>query len=426
MKLTFTSPPTGGTLPAIPSKSAAHRMLICASLADAPTEILCPSTSADIDATADCLRALGARVTRTDTGFHVAPAAPPYPEHPVLDCGESGSTLRFLLPVVGALGIHARFVRRGRLAQRPLSPLYEEMIRHGACLPEDPATEPLPLGGKLTPGAYTLAANVSSQFISGLLMAFPTLEGEASLSLSGKIESADYIRITKTVMERFGASPTVSADERTYSVPARGYRSPGKIAVEGDWSNAALWLVMGAIGRHPITVTGLDPDSPQGDRRIADVLRRFGADVRWTGNGALTAAPAKLCGCHVDAAQIPDLVPVIAAAAAAAEGETVITGIARLHLKESDRVAAVTDVLSALGADIVSREEAIVIRGGRRLHGGVVSSHSDHRMVMCAACAALLSDGAVTVTGAQSVNKSYPGFARDFAALGGTYTCEED
>lgn len=426
MKLTFTSPPQGGAIRAIPSKSTAHRMLICSAFADRPTFIGCASSCADIDATAQCLRALGAKIERTADGFSVTPACAPYPAHPILDCGESGSTLRFLMPVAAALmydGNCACLVRRGRLPERPLSPLYEELRRHGARLNDDPRTEPLSVGGPISGGDFSLAANVSSQFISGLLLTFPLTREASTLTLTGKIESADYIRITVSVMRRFGIDPEISPDERVYSLTSGTYRSPGTIAVEGDWSNAALWMTIGAVGDTPITVTGLDPASPQGDRRILDVLRAFGASLSWT-DGALTVSPARLRGISLDVSQIPDLVPVIAVAACAAEGETVITGIARLRIKESDRVESVTALLRALGADISSDEEKIVIRGGR-LHGGTVPSFNDHRLVMCAAVASVIADGDVSVTDAEAIRKSYPDFVRDFAALGGVCTQED-
>lgn len=424
MILTFHSPIRGGAIGAIPSKSAAHRLLICAAFADRPTEILCPTVSEDITATARCLTALGTTITRTNRGFTVIPTKN-QPADAALDCGESGSTLRFLLPVTAALGIPSHFVRRGRLPHRPLSPLYEEMIRHGAILPENPETEPLPLCGQITAGKYEIAAGVSSQFISGLLMAMPLMEGASELHLTGTVESADYIRITTHAMEKFGARLTLSPDGRTYTVQNGGYISPETISVEGDWSNAALWLAAGAVGQHPVTVTGLDIHSPQGDKRIVDVLRQFGAAVTAAGD-AVTVSPAPLHGIRLDASQIPDLVPVIAAVAARAEGETVITGIGRLRIKESDRVASVTEVLRTLGADITSDETSIVIRGGAPLRGGVVSSYHDHRLVMCAFVASLYASGDVSVTDARAIDKSYPGFTADIAALGGTFTEKED
>lgn len=424
MTLTFHTPIRGGTIGAIPSKSVAHRMLICAAAADRPTFLRCHATSEDIDATVRCLRALGADITRTEDGFSVIPTGNT-PDTATLDCGESGSTLRFLLPVTAARGVSSHFVRHGRLPYRPLSPLYEEMMRHGAILPANPETEPLPLAGRITAGEYEVAANVSSQFISGLLMAMPLMEGPSRLHLTGTIESVDYIRITTDAMAKFGAHLALSPDGRTYTVPSGGYVSPREIAVEGDWSNAAIWLAAGAVGQQPVTVTGVDIHSPQGDRRIVDVIRQFGADVTVDG-GAVTVSPAPLHGISLDASQIPDLVPVIAAVAARAEGETVITGIARLRIKESDRVASVTEVLRTLGADITSDETRIVIRGGRPLHGGTVSSFRDHRLVMCAFVASLYAEGDISVTDAQAIAKSYPGFTADIAALGGTFTEGED
>lgn len=423
MIFTFKSPLTGGEIPAIPSKSAAHRLLICAAFADAPCEIVCPVTSEDIDATARVLTALGAAITRTENGFSVTPVKEVC-RGAILDCGESGSTLRFMLPVAAVIGANAHFVRHGRLARRPLSPLYEEMKRHGAILPADPATEPLPVGGRMTAGEYTIAANVSSQFISGLLLAMPLTGGACAVNLTDTIESEDYIRITAAAMKTFGAAPIVSPDGRRYEGGDKTYRSPKTCIVEGDWSNAALWLAAGAIGSVPVTVTGLDTDSPQGDRRILDVLRAFGATITVEGD-RVTAAPGKLRGITVDVAQIPDLTPVLSAVAAAAEGETVFTGIARLRIKESDRAAAIEDMLTSLGADARAEENRIVIRGGKKLHGGCVPSARDHRMVMCAALLSLIADGAVSVTQAESIRKSYPGFAEDYRKLGGILTESE-
>ena len=423
MKWTFTFPPCGGTVSAIPSKSMAHRLLICAALADRPTKIRCPGSSEDIDATARCLTALGATVKRTTAGYTVTPVCRPMGTAS-LDCGESGSTLRFLLPVAAALGTGADFIRHGRLAQRPLSPLYEELLRHGARLPENPETEPLPLRGNITAGEYEIAANVSSQFISGLLLAMPRMNGESVLNLTGRIESSDYIRITLAAMRVFGASVSVSDDGRRYVVRGGGYTSPGMAEVEGDWSGSAMWLAAGALGAHPVTVTGLNTDSAQGDRAILDVLRAFGAKVQVQSSG-ITVFPSALSGIELDAAQIPDLVPVIAPLAAAASGETIISGIARLRLKESDRAAAIREMLTSLGISVTEEPDRLLIRGGS-IQGGTVSAFRDHRMVMCAFLLSLISRSALSVTGAQAIAKSYPGFLQDLTAMGGKCTESED
>ncbi len=424
MIFTFTKAPTGGTVAAIPSKSAAHRLLICAAFADAPTNILSPLSSEDIDATARVLSALGADITRTADGFWVR-AISRVQKGARLDCGESGSTLRFLLPVTAAIGAEAQFIRKGRLAQRPLSPLYEELIRHGAILPADPIEDPLTVGGKITAGEFTLSANISSQFITGLLLAMPLLGEKSTLTLTDTIESEDYIRITEAAMAQFGVSPAVSPDRRRYAAGDCRYRSPGTVTVEGDWSNAALWLAAGAVGKQAVTVTGLDTDSAQGDRRILSVLSDFGAKII-AENNAVTVSPSPLHGITIDAAQIPDLVPVLSAVAAAAEGETVITGIRRLRLKESDRAAAIEDMLNTLGGDVTAEEDCIRIRGGRSLCGGTVSSRRDHRMVMCASLLSHIAAGTVSVTDAHAISKSYPGFASDYRRLGGILTETED
>lgn len=419
MNLTFQSPPAGGTVTAIPSKSIAHRLLICAAFADQPTRILCPTTSDDIDATIRVLRALGTHITQSPDGFTVTPS-PSLPTHADLDCGESGSTLRFMLPVAAALGTSCRFFRRARLPDRPLSPLYEELRQHGVQLPEDPKTEPLPLSGKLCAGEFTLAANISSQFISGLLLAMPLLGAPSSLTLTDSLESADYIRLTTDALHCFGISVAQSDDGRRYTVQPSRCISPGECRVEGDWSGSAVWLTAGAIGNTPITVRGLNPASAQGDRRALDILRAFGARLEESPD-SITVFPSELHGIFIDARQIPDLVPVLAVAAAAACGKTEIDGIARLRLKESDRAAAVTEMIRSLGGNIECTDNRMTIHGGSHLHGGSVSSSRDHRMVMCAFLSSLLADSPVTVTGAECITKSYPGFVRDLAALGGTF-----
>jgi len=415
MTVTLAGGSLSGAVAAIPSKSDVHRLLICAALADGPTQIRCAGTSGDIAATVRCLRALGAEIRQTADGFTVAPIRTPA-EAPLLDCGESGSTLRFLLPVACALGANAAFTGAGRLPERPLSPLYEELQRHG-CTLSPQGRFPLTAAGRLLPGAFTLDAGVSSQFVSGLLFALPLLPGESTLALTGRVESGPYIDLTVAALTRFGAA--LHKTETGWRIPGgRRLHTPGTVAAEGDWSNAAFWLCAGALGGG-VTVTGLAADSLQGDRRITELLTRFGADVSVT-EDRVTVRPAPLRGVRLDAADIPDLVPVLAAVAAAAEGETVITGAARLRLKESDRLRTTAGTLRALGADVRETADGLRIRGTPALAGGVtVSGCGDHRIVMTAAVAAIRCRRPATVTGAEAVDKSYPGFFRDYAALGG-------
>jgi len=385
--------PLFGTVPAIPSKSMAHRMFICAALSNTPTTVSCQGTSNDIEATKACLEAMQHNPCR-------------------LPCGESGSTLRFLLPVVGALGLDASFVMEGRLPQRPLAPLDAQLEAHGVTLTR-PEPNILRSTGKLQPGDYTLPGNITSQYISGLLFALPLLDGPSTLTVTGKIESAAYIEMTLSALEQFGVQ--ITRNDNVYFIPNQPYVSPGKAFVEGDWSNAAFWLCAGAIGR-PVTVTGLNLQSLQGDMAILDLLERFGAKVTRKGRAA-TVAPGPLHAIDIDAGGIPDLVPILSVVAAAAPGTTTIYNAARLRLKESDRIATVHKLLEDLGADVEETEDSLLIHGGKPLLGQTVDSCNDHRIAMSAAIASILCRGEVTVTDAEAVNKSYPRFWREFYQL---------
>jgi len=409
--------PLGGAVRAIPSKSQAHRALICASLADNPTRIECEGTSMDIEATVACLSALGAGIMREQGGFTVVPIGMSVDDSVVsLPCGESGSTFRFMLPIIGALGRTASFVLEGRLPERPLSPLYEELARHG-CTMSPQGSAPFNVSGRLSSGSYTLDAGVSSQFISGLLFALPLLDCDSRLRMSGQVESFPYIELTLTMLESFCVDAGLK--DMIFSIPGgQKYRSPGTVRVEGDWSNAAFWLAAGAIGGKGITYSGLDMRSLQGDRSILDILKQFGAHIE-QGISEVSVSSGDLKGTAIDAQDIPDLVPILAVVAAAAEGVTEIRNASRLRGKESDRLAAMASVLRGLGAEICETEDGLQICGGAALNGGEVSSWGDHRIVMAAAIASTICSGPVMIHGAEAVNKSYPGFFDDLRSLGG-------
>ena len=404
MELTLSPRPIGGTVASIASKSQAHRLLICAALAWQSTKIICAESSADIDATIRCLAALGADFSRRDGTITVYPMELPRGDRE-LDCGESGSTLRFLLPVVGALGVGATFRLHGRLAERPLSPLWEEMERHG-CRLSRPTPDTLRCEGRLSGGTYQIAGDVSSQFISGLLFALPLTGEESDIMLTSKAESAGYIALTVHALRQFGIAAEQTASG--WHIPSGSfYASCGKAAVEGDWSNAAFWLCAGAISR-PVTVTGLNPDSLQADREITEILRRFGAEVRSDESG-VHVAPSALHAIEIDARNIPDLVPPIAAVAACARGTTTIFGAERLRIKESDRLKSVADALRAVGGQVEITPDGLQITGCS-LHGGTIDSSNDHRIAMLAGILSSVCSQPITLTGAEAVRKSYPSF----------------
>ena len=418
MEITCRHPRLWGSIAAIPSKSHVHRLLICASLADGPSVIRCPLTNNDIDATVRCMTALGAQITRAGDCFQVTPipfeggfkAAP----DALADCGESGSTMRFLLPVLCALGCGGSLYGHGRLPERPLSPLYEELTGHGAVLSPQ-GSNPLQVQGCLMPGDYRIDGSVSSQFISGLLFALPLLGADSTLTITGRLESAPYITLTLQALAAFGAD-IVKESDTFYRIRPSRFRTPGTVTAEGDWSNGAFWLAAGALSETGLTVTGLSEDSVQGDRAMVSLLERMGASVLREPDG-LTVRGTSLRGLDIDGSQIPDLVPVLSVLAAAAEGETVIRNIGRLRLKESDRIDSVTDMLTRLGAKNVTAGPDWLKIGGGGLTGGTVDSWNDHRIVMSAAVASTVCPEPVTICGAEAADKSYPTFFEDLDRL---------
>ena len=434
MNVVVSPGPLVGEVRAPSSKSEAHRLLICSAFAPGTTDIDCTTTSRDIEATVRCLEALGARVTRTRRGFRVVPvrgssATDNVPE-PVrgatLDCGESGSTLRFMLPVVAALGCDADLVGSGRLPERPLSPLYEQLVQHGASLSPQ-GSVPLEVRGRLRPGRFEIAGNVSSQFVTGLLLASPLMGGPVEICVSEPIESRPYLDVTTRALARFGVEvseqPCVTpsgARGRSYVASApSGLVSPGEVTVGGDWSNAAFWLAAGALSDQGVAVTGLDARSAQGDRQVLAALALLGARVLRGPEGAACSHDA-LAGRTLDVSSCPDLVPPLAAVAALSEGTTRVTGAARLRLKESDRLHTVSRAICALGGDARIEDDDLVVSGRDRLDGGSVDAANDHRIAMMAAILAGRCERPVTILGAECVEKSYPTFFDDLALLGGS------
>ena len=397
------------------SKSQAHRMLLCAAMGENEVTLRCRGLSKDILATVACLKALGASVDAEGEVLHLRPVSAPPPGLCLLPCGESGSTLRFLLPLVGALGASAVFEREGRLPERPIEPLGRELCRNGMDIRSDGAR--LSCSGQLRPGAFSLPGNISSQYISALLMTLPLLEGESTLHVEGALESAAYVAMTEEVLRLGGVRTEKTGD---------GYRIPGgqrcrfapELSVEGDYSNAAFFLCAGALSERGIRVTGLDPQSRQGDRAIVPLLEEMGAQVASDGS-SVTVKRAALHGITIDASPIPDLIPVLSVVAAAASGETRVIHAQRLRLKESDRLHSTTQMLRALGAEAEELPDGLVIRGGRTLAGGTVDACGDHRIAMSAAVAGGICRGAVTICGSECVQKSYPDFWTDFQQLKG-------
>ena len=395
------------------SKSVVHRLLICAALGVNPVSICFDGLSKDIYATASCLQALGAEIIFENSAVTVIPNTAG-PENVLLPCGESGSTLRFLLPVAGALGAKGCFQMEGRLPERPMQPFENLLRRHGMLIHRDGAS--LHFEGKLCSGDYLLAGDISSQYFSGLLMALPLLDKESRIRAESRPESEGYIRMTEDALVLAGITFN-KPSETLWEIPGRQhFARPSSLSAEGDWSNAAFFLCMGALSEKGCSVYGLNTASSQGDRAILEILRRFGAEVNEPSaeGEPVTVRHTELRPTVIDASSVPDLVPVLAVLACGAVGETRIVNARRLRLKESDRLAATARLISDLGGHAEELPDGLVIHGTGTLHGGTAETCNDHRIAMSAAVAACLCREAVTVLGAQCVEKSYPAFWDDF------------
>ena len=415
-----------GELRVLPSKSASHRAVMMAAMAEGKTRLEPLQLSKDIGATLECAQALGlthgAAIAESETeGFVRAEirGGGEAEKRPLreLDCGESGSTLRFLIPLALDGRGPVRFVGRGRLMQRPLT-VYENLFAPLGVLWKQEG-DALTVEGTLQSGRFELPGDVSSQFITGLLLALPRLAGDSEIVVTTPLESRAYVELTRRVQRDFGVVSEWRNKGQTLFIPGgQEIVSPGNLHIEGDWSHAAFYLTAGAIGHGEIRLTGLDPHSAQGDRAMVEILRDMGADIRREGNELVSRA-SKLHGLHVDCAQIPDLVPILAVAMAAAEGESRITGAARLRIKESDRLSAMAAALTAAGADAAELPDGLAIHGGKPLHAAKIEGCNDHRIVMAMAIASALSDGEWTITDAEATAKSAPAFWQEFERLGG-------
>ncbi|MBQ9031944.1 MAG: 3-phosphoshikimate 1-carboxyvinyltransferase [Parasporobacterium sp.] len=421
MNVTILPGPRTGAVQIPSSKSIAHRALICAALAEQSTEIGCRGISADIEATMNCLEGLGAGFEVEGRRILVTPVKDKsgiLQDTPlVLPCRESGSTLRFLLPLTGALGRASVFVMEGRLSQRPMQP-YETLLQeHGMTIRR--TGKELSCKGQLTPGIYSLPGNISSQYFSGLLFSLPLLDGDSRIVIEGALESADYLALTEQMIRRFGIRLEKAPDGyrifggQRYLIP----ENPQEISVEGDYSSAAFFLCAGAFSKEGIRAGNLSPHSAQGDRRILEVLQRFGAvvlveqDTVFVKKGALT-------GIDIDASMIPDLIPVLCVVAAAAEGTTRVYHAQRLRMKESDRIESTCSMLKSLGAEITETPDGMIIQGTGQLEGGaVIDPCQDHRIAMSSAVAAGICRKEVVIQNAECAAKSYPDFWRDLQSL---------
>ena len=390
-----------GNVVAPPSKSAAHRAILCAAMGEGTSIIRHIAFSQDIEATISAVRALGAEVTNDENALMIKGVSPHTLQGEKIFCNESGSTIRFIIPIALAMGGAFSVSGAGRLMQRPLEDYFRICDEKHICYQNN--EHEISFQGKLTAGDYYLSGNVSSQYISGLLLSLPLLPGNSRIHITTPVESVGYLEMTLDMMKRFGVTIKASEDYREYEISGNQTYKAQDIKMEGDYSQAAFYLVANALGSD-IFVQGLEQDSKQGDREIVKLIQSMQSldDVR-----------------VVDVSQVPDLVPILSVLAAKSGGVTKIVGAARLRLKESDRLHAVATELSKLGVEIKEQEDSLEIQGNCTFSGGVVDSHNDHRIAMSLAIAATVASGDVVICGADSVRKSYTDFWEKFSELGG-------
>lgn len=410
-----------GTVQIPASKSMAHRALICAALANGESLLSHVTRSNDIDVTQRAMTLLGAQC-RADAPETVrvqgcGGVAQNKVSTPVF-CGESGSTLRFLIPLFSLTGASVRFTAEGRLPQRPQSVYADLFAQRGLVF--EPTADGIALDGALTPGSYVVNGNVSSQFISGLLLALPLLNADSTIRVTPPFESRSYVNLTLQSMRDFGVQADWQ-DAYTLFVPGGQQYQPADYTVEGDFSQAAFFAVLGAV-RGGITVSGLRADSLQGDKVVLDVLRRCGA--QWTqtvqpnGQAAYCFEAAPLTATEIDLADCPDLGPILMVLGLFCSGETVLRNAGRLRVKESDRIAAMEAEIRKMGGDITSTQDTVTVRGSM-LHGAEhLGAHNDHRVAMAMSIAGLAAGVSVAIEGAQAVAKSYPHFFETLVQLG--------
>lgn len=386
MNVTISPSILSGTIVAPPSKSQAHRLFICAAFANVPTIIHCGPVGQDVEATIHCLQSLGASISCHNDIYSVHPIC--HAKDCILDVGESGSTLRFLLPIICALGVTCTIHLHGKLSQRPLAPLCTELRRHGAVLTQNEDT--ILVSGRLIGNEYSMAGNISSQFLSGIALALPLLGG-GTINIDGAIASLSYLHMTLNVLEQFGINAKLVGN--TICIDGT-FTSPGSCCVEGDWSNAAFWFCANALGNY-ITVEGLNSNSFQGDHIIRDVLGQK----------------------QIDCNQIPDLIPPLAILAAFSSEETLFYHASRLRMKESDRITSCMEMINSIGGHAVITTDGFIVSGASILPGGTINCYNDHRIAMAAAIAGTKCP--IKIMNAFVVKKSYATFWDDYCHLGG-------
>lgn len=400
-----------------PSKSLSHRAIICAALSREESNIDNIVFSDDIHATCEAMRKLGASIEKTsENSLKIKGSFPLKLKEEEIDCKESGSTLRFLIPISLLAEGKATFKGRGKLVSRPLESYYNIFDEQGIRYKNNDGNLPLELEGNISSGEFKLEGDISSQFITGLMFTLPLLNGDSKIIMTSELESKGYVDLTIDILDKFGVK-VINNEYKEFIIKGGQEYKAYDYKVEGDFSQAAFWLVGGILGEK-IECRDLDPKSLQGDKAILHLIKEMGGNLNLEGSSFI-AKKSSTKGIIIDASEWPDIVPILTVLAALSQGETKIINAARLRIKESDRLKAISTELNKLGADVQELEDGLIIRGKKNLTGGTVDSWNDHRIAMALAIASIKSKGEITITNSDVVKKSYPHFWEDFKSLGG-------
>lgn len=417
--LELTPSKLSGKLNSPPSKSISHRAIICAALSEGESKLQNALVSDDIEKTIEGMKVLGAEIIEIAEENSISKNytinGGLNDRNCIIDCKESGSTIRFLIPISLSKHRKVKFLGSGRLSERPLDIYYQIFENQGIEYINENGKLPLEINGELKSGKYYLRGDISSQFISGLLFTLPLLEGNSSIEITTRLESEDYIYMTIDMLKKFNVEIKYHAG--IFHIEGNQKYKASDICIEGDFSQGAFWMVAGTLGAQ-IELENMPINSNQGDRVIIELINSMGGNIISDGN-KLCISQARTYGRKIDVSQCPDLVPILAVLAAVSKGNTEIINAGRLKLKESDRLEAITTELNKIGANIKAYDDRLYIEGVDRLNGGTVEGWNDHRIVMALAIASIVCENKLYIEGSEVVAKSYPTFWEDFKKLGG-------
>lgn len=412
----ITPSPLSGEINIPPSKSLAHRGVICAGLSEGISNIDNIIFSEDIKATTRGMESLGIEATKKDESMIIKGKDELKLIKNTIDCNESGSTLRFLIPIAMINGEEVTFQGRGKLVSRPLDVYYEIFQNQGIEYKNNKGELPLKVNGSLKPGTFNVKGNISSQFITGLMFALPLLKEDSNITITTELESKGYVDLTIDCMSKFGVE-VENKDYKEFYIKGNQKYKPRDYRVEGDFSQAAFWIVAGILGSN-IKCRDLNIDSLQGDKVILDLVKKMGANIEIK-EDFIEVKETRTKGIVIDASECPDLVPILSVLGALSKGTTRIVNAQRVRIKECDRLKAMASELSKIGADIKETEDGLIIKGKKSLKGGTVNSWNDHRIAMAMAVASIKCEEPLIITDSRAVNKSYPHFWEDLKKLGG-------